>query len=172
MARQVKLTDDKNDPKYQRERTNDLKKVNENIDELRTSPPKILKGTARYVWRRIVPLLKQMGYVRATDRDTIELLCMNVEMYHRAYKSIEEDGIQQPIYRSLQNSAGEKIGTDFVGYKKNPAVQTLDSATAKIKSLSETLGLTPASRAQLLTLVDDSEDSESLSDILNKKGDF
>ncbi|EPC34281.1 hypothetical protein Lpp120_1057 [Lacticaseibacillus paracasei subsp. paracasei Lpp120] len=57
--------------------------------------------------------------------------------------------------------------------RKNPACQVLDSATAKVKSLAESLGLSPAARASLMNVQADNDD-EGTDDIVNdlkKKGD-
>ena len=56
-----------------------------------------------------------------------------------------------------------------------PAVTTLSDSTAKIKQLSAELGLTPQSRATLLNLNSDDDDSgdvvDSIAKMLNGKGD-
>ena len=81
---------------------------------------------------------------------------------------------QTPIYKSVQNNRGEIIDRDFVGFKKNPAVSTMDAAIRQIRSLSSELGLTPTSRASLLSLTTDDEDDDGpiLADVLGSGDDF
>lgn len=171
----MKLTNKSGSRKYQRDQTNKLIDSTKDMTILSAEPPSNLEGLAAIAWEKLVPMLNEAGFVKAIDASSVELLCMNIEMYKLAYESIKKDGIQSPIYKtSLSPLTGEVVSKDFTGFKRNPATQIIDSATAKINSLSTLLGLTPASRANLLEAVgSNNEDEQSLSDLLNgNKEDF
>ena len=99
----------------------------------------------------------------------MEALCSAIALYRLGFDDVQENGIQTPIYKSVQNNRGEIIDRDFVGFKKNPAVSTMDAAIRQIRSLSSELGLTPTSRASLLSLTADNDDDDgpSLADVLS-----
>ena len=146
------------------------------MQKLQESPPKHLKGIARYCWTQIVPELNKQGWLKQSDKLIVEQLCTQVAIYREAYQHIfvgipnkegkcKPEGIQTAIYTAVQDSSGKILEHQFQGYKVNPAVKTLDSATAKIKTLSESLGMTPQSRAQLLNISDDDSEKPSLEDL-------
>ncbi|MCM0598312.1 phage terminase small subunit P27 family [Periweissella fabalis] len=164
----MKLTTDETSRADQRERTSELIAQTENMANLSTKAPDNLSGIAKDCWEKLVPMLNQSGFVKALDSSLIELFCINVEMYKLAYESIKTDGIQQAVYTDKTSpTTGEVVSSQFQGFKRNPATQIIDSATAKINSLSGLLGLTPQSRASLLAQVGNSEPEQSLADLLN-----
>lgn len=173
MGRTQKITTNPSDRKDQRDRTSALIEATQGMELLKTEPPENLAGIAKKAWETIVPILNSSGFVKSSDSSVVELLCINVELYRLAYESIKEDGIQSPIYKtSLSPLTGEIVARDFTGFKRNPATQIIDSATAKINSLSGLLGLNPASRQTLLAIVDDKEDEQSLGDLLKGGDEF
>lgn len=169
----MKLTTDESDRKDQRDRTQKLINKTEGLDTIQSTPPRILKGKARWSYIQLQPILAQTGFVKQADLQTVISLCMNIELLNTSYEDIQENGTVKPIYKTVVSPVnGEVLATDFTGYKRNPSTQILDSATAKIKSLSEELGLTPQARASLLSLAQDDKPQESLSEMLNKGSDF
>ena len=154
MPQKMKLTTRKGDKAYQRRRTDALKKEAENATQLQSTPPKVLKGKARYAYTQLYPILKESGFVTEADVDTVTLLCMQIQVYKESYDSIAEYGIQ------------------FDSGKKNPAVKMLDDATKSFRGLADDLGLTPAARARLLETVEQDDGGESMSELLNKGSDF
>lgn len=168
----MKLTNKPGARKYQRDQTKKLIESTKDMANLSTKPPSNLDGIAKKAWQTVVPMLNESGFVKRDDFSTVELLCINIQLYKLAYESIKEDGIQTAIYRtSLSPVTGEVMSKDFMGFKRNPATQIIDSATAKINSLSAVLGLTPASRASLLETVGEDADEQSLSDLLNNSSE-
>lgn len=172
MARKANLTLSKGATANQRQRTKNLLDKTDATDSLQTTPPKFLSQKAKYIYNRIVPLLNDMGVVKQTELDEVCALVIQIEIMQVAYENIQDNKIQSPIYKAVQNDVGDILEHSFQGYKKNPAVVTLDSAIKNIKSISNDLGLTPASRATLLQNIDGDEDSESLSDMINKGAGF
>lgn len=173
MGQTMKLTTNPKDRKDQRDRTQNLIKETESMDKLQTSAPQALTGSARFLWTQLVPELNSLGYVKQADKQTVEMLCINYQMLRDAYNDIKEHGQTKEVYRTVISPVtGEIVSRDFMGYKRNPSTQILDSATSKVKTLSESLGLTPASRASLLNISDTDEDEPSLKELLSGGDDF
>lgn len=156
-GRKAKVTTNKKDRKYQRERTKQLQAHDADLKQLNTSPPDSLNGVAVTAYKWIANELNSQNLIKEIDAQVVISLCRQIQIAEVAYEEIfggdDPEGIQQPIYKAVQDSSGQVLEHQFIGYKKNPAVNTLDSATAKIKSLCETLGMTPSSRASLLEAV-------------------
>ncbi|MGK9299605.1 phage terminase small subunit P27 family [Melissococcus plutonius] len=123
--------------------------------ELPNLPPDYLGGTARYMWRRLVPLIKENPIVSELDKTMVESFCVNYQTMRLAYESIKEDGA---------------IYTTESGMKKNPAVQVLDLASKNLRSIGAELGLTPASRAKLLESSEDEPDNSSIIESMKEAG--
>lgn len=180
-GRKAKVTTDKKDRKYQRDRTAKLQKHDAVLSPLQKSPPRELVGVARTAYKKITTQLNEAGILKNIDLSIVVQLCKQIQLNRSAYEHIfvgvdgkQPEGIQTPIYKAVQGVDGEVKEHLFMGYKKNPAVQTMDSSTAKIKSLCETLGMTPSSRASLLSLAtNDDDDGDSIADVMsNAKTNF
>lgn len=171
MARITKLSTSKKDSSKIRKQTENLINEQGELSELTKTPPKHIRGTkAGYAWAQIVPELLKMGYVKALDKDVIILLCINIQLYKEAFESLAKEGMQKKIYETKVNPlTGDIIATDFKGWKKNPSVDIIQTATTKIESLSNKLGLSPTARASILAKVEiDHKEEETLADILNR----
>ncbi|WP_063515655.1 phage terminase small subunit P27 family [Schleiferilactobacillus harbinensis] len=155
VGRKPKITTSDDDRADQRRRTEQLIDKTKDLNMLQTRAPKHLSGVARSTWESLVPQLNAQHLVKAIDKNVMTALCEQVQVERWAYEAIEANGVVLDSGR------------------KNPACQVLDSATAKVKSLAESLGLSPAARASLIN-VETSDDDESTEDIaskLMKKGD-
>ena len=134
-----------------------------NKHKIPDEPPSYMTGTAKYLWRKLVPVLKTESNIQFQDKTLIEALCINYQLMRNAYADIMENGSVKAAYRTVTNPTnGEIVATDFTGYKRNPSTQIFDSATAKIKSISKDLGMTPQSRAELLDLSKDDDNGDSV----------
>lgn len=92
--------------------------------------PGHLSGEAREAWDHIVSVLKAAGTLGRTDRMIVESYAVNVQIYRRAQVAIAKGGIL------LKGSHG--------GLVENPACNTANKAAMRLKSLAETMNLTPA----------------------------
>ena len=154
-GRKIKITTSGDDRADQRRRTEELIDKTKNLNQLQERAPKHLSGVARSTWETLVPLLNQQHMLKQIDKNIMTALCEQVSVERLAYQAIEDNGVVLDSGR------------------KNPACQVLDSATAKVKSLAESLGLSPAARASLMN-VETSDDDGNTDDIaaeLVKKGD-
>lgn len=144
-----------------------MKKPDKDVNggQLSRTPPAYLGRQAKVVWRRLVPFLEDNIPVKRIDSGLVEQYTSQYEIYRNAYKHIQENGEVQAIYKTLQDQTGQKIGRDFVGYKRNPMTQIYDSAVKNLTKLGAELGLSPKSRSDLLKLnLDDHKDERSISD--------
>lgn len=174
MPQKIKLKESKNNHSYQNRRIKKTKEQTKHLPKLQTVKPSLIKKTpAGKIWQKISPYLRKSDMIKNADLTTIITLCTEIEIYQRAYQNIQENDIQQPIFQYLQDSSGKIIKRVYVGEKKNPAVNTMDSAVGKIRGLCNDLGLTPESRAKLISLAsDDEEDGPDIKDMLTGGNDF
>lgn len=140
----------------------------QNDGHLSPSPPGYLSKVASACWRKIVPFLESTKKVKRIDSGLVEMYCINYEIFRTAYQDVLENGIQTAMYRSLQNSSGDIVGKDFVGYRKNPAVGTMKDAVTQLNSISLQLGLTPKGRQELELLATESESDSSTAEQIAK----
>lgn len=124
----------------------------QNNGQIERHPPDYLGRLAKACWRKVVPFLESTNRVQRIDTALVEQYCSEYEIYREAYKDIQENGIQTKIYSSLQDSTGAIIGKDFTGYRKNPAVATMNDALKQLKSIGSQLGLSPQARQELMQI--------------------
>lgn len=141
----------------------------QNNGQLPTSPPEYLGRVAKACWRKIVPYLESTSRVQRIDASLVEQYCTEYEMYRVAYQDVGKHGIQRAIYRTLQDSSGQKIGKDFVGYRKNPAVTTMNDALKQLKSIGAQLGLSPKARQELMQIASHKKE-KSMAEQLKEAG--
>ena len=141
----------------------------QNKGQIERHPPDYLGRLAKSCWRKVVPFLESTNRVQRIDTALVEQYCSEYEIYREAYKDIQENGIQTKIYTSLQNSAGEIIGKDFVGYRKNPAVATMNDALKQLKSIGSQLGLSPQARQELMQIASQQKE-KSMAEQLKEAG--
>lgn len=146
----------------------------QNDGKISTKPPTYLGRIASECWRKIVPFLESTKKVQRIDTNLVETYCVNYEIYRNCYEDIKENGIQTAIKRSVQNSAGEIIGEDFTGWRKNPATGTMKDALTILSKTGDELGLTPKARQELMAVADSSQNEtteDALKKFFGKKGD-
>lgn len=125
------------------------------------------------MWKRIVPMLNEDGHIFDLDRTLVEALCINYQQMREAYKSIQDEGQIQKVFKvSISPVTGKVVSKDFAGFKRNPATQILDSSSKNIKAIASELGLTPQSRSELMSLpdMDDNEKGSTAEMIQNFLG--
>lgn len=124
----------------------------QNDGRLERRPPDYLGRLAKSCWRKVVPFLESTKRVQRIDTALVEQYCSEYEIYRQAYDDIQNNGIQTKIYTSLQDSSGKIVGKDFTGYRKNPAVGTMNDALKQLKSIGSQLGLSPRAREELMQI--------------------
>ena len=173
----MKLTRDQNaraEQKQNTKRLDDFQK-DKKMDDLQATPNKNIKnGRAGYIYKKLAKVLSEQGFVKNIDINLVNLLAIHIDIYYQAYAEIAKHGIQQAIYGVEQTNDGQVIYEHrFKGFKKNSAIDTLNASTNQIKTLSEKLGLSPASRASMLANIKQEDDNEpSIADILGKDVGF
>lgn len=124
----------------------------QNDGRLPKDPPHYLGQLAKGCWRKVVPFLESTNRVQRIDSSLVEQYCSEYELYRQAYADIQENGIQSKIFTSLQDASGKVVGKDFSGYRKNPAVATMNDALKQLKSIGSQLGLSPEARQELMQI--------------------
>lgn len=166
-GRPRKLTTNPSDRKDQRDATKKLVDENKAEPKLAINPPKYLKSYARSMYSKLAPILNDKGYITQSDAAILESFCINFQMLRTAYEDLQKNGQTKPAYRTVVDpTTGDVVAHDFTGYKRNPSTQIIDAATAKLNSLGQQIGLTPASRATFANLnVDKDDDGASIADL-------
>ncbi len=141
----------------------------QNNGRLPIDPPHYLGRLAKGCWRKVVPFLESTQRVQRIDVALVEQYCSEYEIYRQAYQDIQENGIQSKIYVSLQDSTGQIIGKDFSGYRKNPAVATMNDALKQLKSIGSQLGLSPQARQELMQIASHKKE-KSMTEQLKEAG--
>lgn len=143
----------------------------QNNGHLSSDPPDYLGREAKVAWRKVVPFLEEQQKVRRIDTALVEMYVTQYELYRTAYEHVQKNDAVQSIYKSLQDNTGKVIGKNFMGYKKNPMVQTYESASKNMIKIGSELGLSPKSRAELDKIVKSSGNRKSLAEELNEGDD-
>lgn len=141
------------------------------------TPPHHLGKIGSAMWRKMVPVLNASNKMAPLDKNLVEMYASQYEIYRNAYEDIKENGQVTKVYKTVVNPVtGDVIAKDMTGYKRNPSTQIYSDAIKQLKSLGSELGLSPASRAELMQLsLDDGKDNpsatEQLRALLNGGGD-
>lgn len=141
----------------------------QNQGKLSRTAPKYFGPLARECWRKIVPFLESTDRVQRIDTGLVEQYCTQYEIYRKAYADVQENGIQTKLFSSLQNSAGEVIGKDFTGYRRNPAVGMMTDANKQLNAIGVQLGLTPKGRKELMEIASQKKEA-SVAEQLKQSG--
>ncbi|KAA8445034.1 phage terminase small subunit P27 family [Weissella paramesenteroides] len=131
-----------------------MKKADKDINggTLSYRPPDYLGRQAKVIWRKVVVFLEENSAVNRVDSNLVEMYCTQYEIYRNAYKHIRENGEVQAIYKPVQDFEGNVIDRTFQGYKRNPMTSIYSDSIKNLAKIGSELGLSPASRAELLQL--------------------
>lgn len=103
--------------------------------------PSNLSHEAAKAWKRLAPMIHDMGVLTVVDGSALERMCETYAEIIQYQKDIDEGGA---TYRSTTDSGASII-------KSNPAVSMLANADRRFKAYLVEFGLTPASRSKLKT---------------------
>ena len=106
--------------------------------------PKGMSKSARREWRRIVPLLREVGVLSKIDGLALAAYCDAHGMVEEAEKLIRKGGMT--FVSHFEDGEGNIVDGDI---KANPAVAIKFQALKVMKSFLIEFGLTPASRSKL-----------------------
>lgn len=131
-----------------------MKKADKDINggTLSYRPPDYLGRQAKVIWRKVVVFLEENSAVNRVDSNLFEMYCTQYEIYRNAYKHIRENGEVEAIYKPVQDFEGNIIDRTFQGYKRNPMTSIYSDSIKNLAKIGSELGLSPASRAELLQL--------------------
>jgi P27 family predicted phage terminase small subunit len=107
--------------------------------------PAHLNKDARKEWRRLVPILLQMGVLTVADGGQLGNLCVVYSTMSRAQAQLDKSGLL------MKTTAG------YV--QTNPLLKVVATQMAPIGSISREFGLSPASRTRIHAQADNSFDA-------------
>lgn len=142
----------------------------QNNGHLAPDPPKYFGRFAKECYRRVVPFLESTGRVERIDSSLVERYCISWEQYREAYEGLLEDGLQTKHERPVQNSAGEIIAWEFVGYIRNPLQNTMKDANVQLDKIGSELGLSPKAREKLMQLANTTKKEKSTKELAKEAG--
>lgn len=95
-------------------------------------PPEHLPDAASREWKRLAPIVAELGTVSAADLRAFELLCSTLATASDAEAAVRAEGMTMP--------------TGGGGVRSHPAVKVMETARAQAARLLEQFGLTPKAR--------------------------
>lgn len=122
---------------------------------MRLIPPKDLSPLAQAEWRRIVQLLSKSGVLDKHDTSALTIYATSYANYIESSRAVQEQGTV------ILNAQGTPI--------KNPHFQIMKESWDRLKTLLIDFGLTPKSRAKLLT-PEPTDLGDDFSDLSGKGG--
>ncbi|CCI86988.1 phage terminase small subunit P27 family [Lactobacillus gigeriorum] len=134
-----------------------------------TQAPKWLGTYGKYLWPKIANYLNKNPKILRADEYLVQQYCSAYDLYRTAYDDIQENGIQQAIYKTSVNPVnGDIVNKDFMGFRKNPAYQVLSDSLNKMASIGHELGLSPKARSELSELSEPTDNKKSISDSMRE----
>lgn len=107
--------------------------------------PDALVGVGLELWRVLVPTLEGMGILTTLDAQTVERYCRLYGRWRRLEAAIEEHGDTFEVYE-VKNGVRE-----FKAVRARPEVRLAAELSTQLTRLERELGLSPASRASILS---------------------
>ena len=101
--------------------------------------PQHLMGEARKEWKRLAPILTQMGLLTAADAVPFELYCMAYARWREAQDEITRHG---SIYKDNDGRI-----------RPNPYIAIANEQMRAIRSFAAEFGLTPSNRSAMIANV-------------------
>ena len=115
--------------------------------------PRFLTAEAKREWRRIVPLLMELGLYTEIDHAAISMYCQAYGRWLDAEREIDQDGA---------------VRTTDKGYEHQAAwVQIANKRFDQVRRMLAEFGLTPASRSRLR--IDGPEEQDELEALLFRR---
>lgn len=99
-------------------------------------PPDFLTGLALTEWRRVVPILEEIGKLTLADRSVLVGYCVAWAQYDTAQRLVA--GLDSPV---VSSSRGLPV--------LHPVIQARDKALAQVLECSKRLGLSPYDRERM-----------------------
>lgn len=112
-------------------------------------PPSWVKGKARTHWKKIAPMLSDMGILTVADETALGLLCDALAEYIAAQDVMRSEGRTYKTY----TEAGAPM------WRPRPESAMAQDAWRRVNAMLGQFGMTPASRTKLSTNTKDESDS-------------
>ncbi len=106
--------------------------------------PTWLARRAKVEWKRIVPILLNLGLLTRLDLAALAGYCQSFADFERSSREIEKYGVT--ILRDVFDRHGAKVGSKRV---VNPAVAIQTAASGRLKAYIAEFGLSPSARSRV-----------------------
>lgn len=120
------------------------RKLNQNEpqpDAGRPDMPAGLSGAARAEWKRVVPVLEQMGVLTSADGTALAAYCSSYALWMQAERHIAKFGA---VFAIVDDETGQSL------LKQNPSLRIRSDALRLMNTFMSKFGLDPKSRAGLV----------------------
>lgn len=138
-----------------------MTKVDLTASKVPAAAPKWLGKYGKILYPKLAAYLNNNSKIIRADQYLAEEYCSAYDIYRTAYANLQENGIQQSVYRTaLSPLDGSVVSKDFQGYRKNPAYQMMSDSLSKMNQIGKELGLSPRARSQMMGLSTPSDESK------------
>lgn len=146
-----------------------MRKVDLSRPKVPTQAPKWLGTYGKNIYSKLATYLNKNEKILRADQFLLEEYCAAYDNYRNAYNSLQEDGLQQKIYKTTVSPVdGKVVATDFAGFRKNPAYQMMSDSLSKLNSIGRELGLSPKARSEMVDFKIEDTKKESTEDMMKK----
>ncbi|MBD5429701.1 phage terminase small subunit P27 family [Lactobacillus sp.] len=144
-------------------------KVDLSRPKVPTQAPKWLGTYGKNIYSKLATYLNKNDKIIRADQFLVEEFCAAYDNYRNSYASIQEDGLQQKIFKTTVSPVdGEIVARDFAGFRKNPAYQMMSDSLSKMNSIGRELGLSPKARSEMLDFKSETNDKKTTKDMMKE----
>jgi P27 family predicted phage terminase small subunit len=122
--------------------------------------PSWVKGKARTQWKKIAPMLQDMGVLTVADETALGLLCDALAEYIEAQEMLRKLGRSYAVI----TEAGSEM------WRPRPEVSMAQDAWRRVNNMLGQFGMTPSSRAKLSAITSDEDGDSILDQLWSKSG--
>lgn len=114
--------------------------------EVSSDVPALLTGEGAEAWRRVLPVLRAAGFVKARDLEPVTRYCYLLGRFWKAAADIEQNGLTYKVPSTHQHVEGETTMLT----KRNPAAFDQDRILPELRQLEDRLGISPRASAEIM----------------------
>ncbi|TSO25301.1 phage terminase small subunit P27 family [Lactobacillus sp. LL6] len=139
-------------------------KVDLSTPKVPTQAPKWLGTYGKYLYPKLANYLNKNSKILRADEYLVQQYCSTYDIYRIAYDDLQENGIQQKIFKTTISPVdGTIVSKDFAGYRKNPAYQMMSDSLSKMNAIGRELGLSPKARSEMMSYKSPDEEKKGTS---------
>ncbi|KKM86469.1 hypothetical protein LCGC14_1278650, partial [marine sediment metagenome] len=117
--------------------------------------PRWLSPKGGWAWRRIAPVLREMGLLTTADPHALALLCEAYAEYVEAREVVNRDG---STYESTRLCGKGEDTFVVTMVRARPEVAIASDAWKRVRTMMQEFGMTPSSRSRISSSEKDDRD--------------